>query len=74
MGKNLSFFDLRDASGTTQLISDTRVCGAETLTAMRNIPEESTVLVKGVVSARPESQRRLVCFRVCLSKPTLICG
>ena len=60
MGKKLSFFGLRDSFGTTQLIADARVCGIESLTALREIPAESTVLVKGTVLARPESQRRSV--------------
>ena len=60
LGKKLSFFGIRDSFGTTQLLVDARVCGAESLAAMRDVPEESTVLVRGVVSPRPESQRRSV--------------
>ncbi|KAI0751409.1 hypothetical protein C8Q80DRAFT_1157190 [Daedaleopsis nitida] len=58
VSKKLSFFGLRDSTGTTQLVVDARICGAELMATMRDVPEESTVLVEGVVRARPESQRR----------------
>ena len=58
MSKKLSFFGLRDSYGTTQLVADARSCGPELLAAMRDVPEESTVLIEGVVRQRPEAQRR----------------
>ncbi|KAI0676923.1 hypothetical protein C8Q78DRAFT_1087030 [Trametes maxima] len=58
VSKKLSFFGLRDSYGSTQLVVDSRTCGAEVLTAMREIPDESTVLVEGIVRQRPESQQR----------------
>ncbi|TBU32064.1 hypothetical protein BD311DRAFT_775614 [Dichomitus squalens] len=58
VSKKLSFFGLRDSYGTTQLVADARSCSPELLAAMRDVPEESTVLVEGLVRQRPESQRR----------------
>ncbi|KAI0650079.1 tRNA synthetases class II-domain-containing protein [Trametes meyenii] len=58
VSKKLSFFGLRDSYGTTQLVVDSRTCGADVHAAMREIPEESTVLVEGLVRHRPESQQR----------------
>ncbi|KAI0370230.1 hypothetical protein BV20DRAFT_1019264 [Pilatotrama ljubarskyi] len=58
VSKKLSFFGIRDSYGTTQLVVDSRTCGPDVLVAMREVPEESTVLVEGVVRQRPESQRR----------------
>ncbi|KAI1792850.1 hypothetical protein LXA43DRAFT_1003500 [Ganoderma leucocontextum] len=60
MSKKLSFFGLRDSYGTTQLVADARTLGPELLAAMRDVPEESTLLVEGVVRQRPESQRRQI--------------
>ncbi|KAI9067615.1 hypothetical protein FKP32DRAFT_1672906 [Trametes sanguinea] len=54
----MSFFGIRDSYGTTQLVVDARKCGPDVLAAMREAPEESTVLVEGIVTPRPESQRR----------------
>ena len=62
MSKKLSFFGLRDSYGATQLVADARACGPELLAAMRDVPEESTVLIEGVVRRRPEAQRRDVCY------------
>ncbi|KAH9943112.1 tRNA synthetases class II-domain-containing protein [Epithele typhae] len=58
LGKKLSFYGLRDSHGTAQLIMDARVLGEDNLAAVRAISPESTVLVRGLVVARPESQRR----------------
>ncbi|KAI0773883.1 hypothetical protein C8Q74DRAFT_791548 [Fomes fomentarius] len=58
VSKKLSFFGVRDSSGTIQLVVDARTCGPELLAAMRAVPEESTVLVEGTVRARPGSQQR----------------
>ncbi|KAI0663087.1 hypothetical protein C8Q70DRAFT_491509 [Cubamyces menziesii] len=58
VSKKLSFFGIRDSYGTTQLVADSRMCGPDILAAMREVPEESVVLVEGTVRPRPESQRR----------------
>ncbi|OBZ76532.1 Aspartate--tRNA ligase [Grifola frondosa] len=58
VNKNFSFLGIRDSFGTTQLVVDARVCGPELLAAMREVPEESTVLIEGIVRMRPESQQR----------------
>ena len=58
VSKKLSFFGLRDSCGTTQLVADARTLGPELLASIRDIPEESTVLVEGVVRERPSSQQR----------------
>ncbi|KAM5535695.1 hypothetical protein V8D89_010682 [Ganoderma adspersum] len=58
VSKKLSFFGLRDSYGTTQLVADARTLGPELLASMRDVPEESTVLVEGVVRERPSSQQR----------------
>ena len=60
VSKKLSFFGLRDSYGTTQLVADARTLGPELLAALRDVPEESTVLVEGVVRERPTSQQRNV--------------
>ncbi|KAI0637856.1 hypothetical protein C8Q77DRAFT_394845 [Trametes polyzona] len=60
VSKKLSFFGIRDSHGTTQLVVDSRTCGPDVLAAMREVPEESTVLVEGTVRERPEAQRRNV--------------
>ncbi|KAL1946671.1 hypothetical protein VTO73DRAFT_14775 [Trametes versicolor] len=58
VSKKLSFFDIRDSHGTTQLVVDSRSCGVDVLSEMRNVPEESTVLVEGSVRRRPAAQQR----------------
>ncbi|KAI0721832.1 tRNA synthetases class II-domain-containing protein [Cerioporus squamosus] len=58
MSKRFSFFQLRDSYGATQLIADVRTCGEEVLSAMRKIPNGSTILVEGTVRVRPKGQRR----------------
>ncbi|EIW61847.1 aspartate--tRNA ligase MSD1 [Trametes versicolor FP-101664 SS1] len=58
VSKKLSFFDIRDSHGTTQLVVDSRSCGVDVLSEMRNVPEESTVLVEGSVRRRPTAQQR----------------
>ncbi|KAF7331803.1 AA-TRNA-LIGASE-II domain-containing protein [Mycena kentingensis (nom. inval.)] len=50
-GKHLSFYPLRDSSGTTQLVADN-------LPSLADVPVESTVLVQGTVVARPPAARR----------------
>ncbi|RDX53189.1 hypothetical protein OH76DRAFT_1433214 [Lentinus brumalis] len=58
MSKKLSFFQLRDSYGATQLVADVRTCGEEVLAAMRKIPNGSTILIEGTVRVRPKGQRR----------------
>ena len=60
-GKKFSFFPLKDSYGTTQLVVFSKDL-PEILDLMRSVTPESTVLVQGVVNARPESQRRPVSF------------
>ncbi|KAH8106244.1 tRNA synthetases class II-domain-containing protein [Cristinia sonorae] len=56
-GKQFAFFPLRDANGTAQLVvHDTK--DDSTFNTMCDIPPESTVLVEGIVNARPQNQRR----------------
>ncbi|KAJ3485049.1 hypothetical protein NLI96_g5243 [Meripilus lineatus] len=57
--KKFSFFPLKDSYGTTQLVVFSKDL-PEILDLMRSVTPESTVLVQGVVNARPESQRRPV--------------
>ncbi|GJE84606.1 aspartyl-tRNA synthetase [Phanerochaete sordida] len=57
VGKGFYFYPLKDPHGTVQLVVPATV-GAETLELMRNIPVESTVLVEGLVSERPQNQKR----------------
>ena len=72
MSKKMSFFQLRDSYGATQLIADVRTCGEEVLNAMRKIPNESTVMVEGTVRVRPKSQRRDVRMVQYLRKTSLV--
>ena len=72
MSKKMSFFQLRDSYGATQLIADVRTCGEEVLNAMRKIPNESTVVVEGTVRVRPKSQRRDVRMVQYLRKTSLV--
>jgi aspartyl-tRNA synthetase len=58
VSKRLSFFPLRDASGTTQLALHAAADGA--LATLSASPVESAVLVEGEVRLRPEGQRRPV--------------
>ncbi|THH33771.1 hypothetical protein EUX98_g387 [Antrodiella citrinella] len=58
-GKKFAFFPLRDVHGTTQLVVQAREHDC-TMTSMLEVPSESTVLIEGLVNARPQSQRRLV--------------
>lgn len=60
-GKKFAFFPLRDVHGTTQLFVQKHQDDS-TLTEMWEIPSESTVLIEGIVNARPQSQRRPVCI------------
>ncbi|TCD71341.1 hypothetical protein EIP91_011112 [Steccherinum ochraceum] len=58
-GKKLAFFPLKDANGITQLVVQARD-NDSTLADIWEVPSESTVLIEGVVNARPQSQRRPV--------------
>ncbi|KAI0771909.1 hypothetical protein BD413DRAFT_623980 [Trametes elegans] len=55
VGKKLAFFSVRDSGGATQLVVDARVCGPDVFAAMRDVPEESTVVVQGTVRKRVSS-------------------
>lgn len=59
VNRKFSFFGLRDSHGTTQLFVPSE-SATDVLSAMRDVPTESTVLITGIVRARPESQRRPV--------------
>lgn len=51
----MSFFPLKDASGTVQLLVKD-----DHLESLSNIPVESSVLIEGTVLLRPPSARRPV--------------
>ncbi|CAL1702324.1 unnamed protein product [Somion occarium] len=55
--KTMSFFPLRDSYGSTQLVVNMNHSNG-ILASMSQVPTESTVLVEGIVHARPEHQRR----------------
>lgn len=56
----MSFFPLKDSSGTVQLIVNHSEEACEDLPALSNVPVESSVLVEGQVLLRPLSARRPV--------------
>ncbi|KAJ3563009.1 hypothetical protein NP233_g9220 [Leucocoprinus birnbaumii] len=56
-GKLVSFFPLKDSYGTTQLILSHSQGFAE-LSALADVSAESSVLIEGTVSLRPEKDRR----------------
>ncbi|KAL0580766.1 aspartate--tRNA ligase msd1 [Marasmius crinis-equi] len=56
-GKLVSFFPLKDSTGTVQLILDRSEAASE-LQPFRDIPPESSVLVQGTVHVRPSTARR----------------
>ncbi|KAF9246979.1 tRNA synthetases class II-domain-containing protein [Melanogaster broomeanus] len=55
VSKALSFFPIKDSSGTTQLVALRK--GAQS-TSLSDVPVESTVLIEGQVRVRPEKDRR----------------
>ncbi|KAF9449901.1 hypothetical protein P691DRAFT_774346 [Macrolepiota fuliginosa MF-IS2] len=56
-GKLVSFFPLKDSYGTTQLIVNHSQGFAE-LSALADVPVESSVLIEGEVRLRPQEARR----------------
>lgn len=61
MSKSLSFYTLKDSSGSTQLVAASRPSPeADILESMRQIPLESSILVEGEAKARPSRARRAV--------------
>lgn len=59
----MSFFPIKDSSGTTQLVVHRhRDSATAHLAALSDVPVESTVLIEGQVRVRPEKARRPVSF------------
>jgi len=56
--KTMSFFPIRDSSGTTQLVVLREGAKSDRLSALSEVPVESTVLIEGEVRMRPEKSRR----------------
>ncbi|KAH6914833.1 aspartyl-tRNA synthetase [Coprinopsis sp. MPI-PUGE-AT-0042] len=56
-GKTVSFYPLKDSSGTTQLTVN-HASNPSASEALSSISVESTVLIEGTVSLRPQSARR----------------
>lgn len=56
----MSFFPIKDSSGTTQLVVLRKGDAAGRLSALSQVPVESTVLIEGQVRLRPEKSRRPV--------------
>lgn len=54
----MSFFPIRDSSGTTQLVVLRKGDSADQLSALSDVPVESTILIEGKVRLRPEKSRR----------------
>lgn len=57
VSKTLSFFPIKDSSGTTQLVVRKGHANAH-LTALSELPVESTIAIEGEVLVRPEPSRR----------------
>lgn len=57
MSKTLSFFPIKDSSGITQLVVRKGHANAH-LTALSELPVESTIAIEGEVLVRPEPSRR----------------
>lgn len=60
----MSFFPIRDSSGTTQLVVLRKGVLANHLSALSEVSTESTVLIQGKVCLRPENSRRSVSLTV----------
>ncbi|KAF8592540.1 hypothetical protein K439DRAFT_1643638 [Ramaria rubella] len=58
VSKSLSFFTLKDSSGSTQLVVTDKQSEVNILESMRGIVHESSVLVEGIVTQRPLSAQR----------------
>lgn len=57
MSKTMSFFPIKDSSGTTQLVLRKGHANAH-LTALSELPAESIIAIEGEVLVRPELSRR----------------
>ncbi|KAI0921500.1 hypothetical protein AcW1_004542 [Taiwanofungus camphoratus] len=57
VNKKLSFFNVRDSSGSVQLVVSANA-STDVLSSMREVPTESTILVEGIVRMRGLSHRR----------------
>ncbi|KAH7916741.1 hypothetical protein BJ138DRAFT_1169052 [Hygrophoropsis aurantiaca] len=58
VSKSLSFFPIKDSSGTTQLVVHRNGNEDAHLMALSDVPVESTVLIEGQVLIRPEKSQR----------------
>ncbi|KIJ70312.1 hypothetical protein HYDPIDRAFT_172163 [Hydnomerulius pinastri MD-312] len=58
VSKALSFFPIKDSSGTTQLVVHRKGHIGAQLASLSDVPVESTVLIEGQVRVRPEKDRR----------------
>lgn len=56
----MSFFPIKDSSGTTQLVVIRKGDVAGRLSALSQVPVESAVLIEGQVRLRPENSQRPV--------------
>jgi aspartyl-tRNA synthetase len=56
----MSFFPIRDSSGTTQLVVAWKKKAVSDLSVLSDVPVESAVLVEGDVCLRPVKDRRAV--------------
>lgn len=56
----LSFFPIKDAAGTTQLVVRRNLHDRPDLPSLSGVPVESSVLIHGRVSERPKKDRRSV--------------
>ncbi|KAH0839690.1 tRNA synthetases class II-domain-containing protein [Lanmaoa asiatica] len=54
----LSFFPIKDASGTTQLVVRRNLNDHADLPSLSDVPVESSILIRGRVSERPNKDRR----------------
>jgi aspartyl-tRNA synthetase len=60
----MSFFPIKDSFGTTQLVVLRQGAAVGRLSALSEVPVESTVLIEGQVRMRPERSRRPVSHKV----------
>lgn len=74
VNKKLSFFNVRDSSGSVQLVVSANA-STDVLSSMREVPTESTILVEGIVRMRGLSHRREVShhFNLILALVSLVC-
>jgi aspartyl-tRNA synthetase len=69
----MSFFPIKDSFGTTQLVVFRKKDGFCDLSAMSDVPVESTVLVEGQVRLRPEKDQRPVSVASQLCRHAHLC-